>query len=167
MPTNQVEQLIADEFGVNADYVSELLSRFEEDPSSVDDEWRSLFDELLENGRVVTEPETAEPQGPATRRAQPTSINVSPPVIHATYEWGRQAAAPAPEREPETQEPEPAREATAPTPAAPAQTRATEAETAERIPIRGPALRIAENMEASLAVPTATSQRQVPLKLLD
>jgi pyruvate/2-oxoglutarate dehydrogenase complex dihydrolipoamide acyltransferase (E2) component len=38
---------------------------------------------------------------------------------------------------------------------------------AERIPIRGPALRIAENMEASLAVPTATSQQQVPLKLLD
>ena len=32
----------------------------------------------------------------------------------------------------------------------------------ERLPIRGAALRIAENMEASLAVPTATSQRQIP-----
>src|SRR5207302_4074254 len=34
-------------------------------------------------------------------------------------------------------------------------------------PIRGAALKIVENMEASLAVPTATSQRRIPVKLLD
>ncbi|HEX4949516.1 MAG TPA: 2-oxo acid dehydrogenase subunit E2, partial [Blastocatellia bacterium] len=33
--------------------------------------------------------------------------------------------------------------------------------------IRGPALKIVENMDASLSVPTATSQRQVQLKVLD
>ena len=38
---------------------------------------------------------------------------------------------------------------------------------AERAPLRGAALRVAENMEASLSVPTATSQRLVPIKLLD
>ncbi|HEU4390488.1 MAG TPA: 2-oxo acid dehydrogenase subunit E2, partial [Blastocatellia bacterium] len=37
----------------------------------------------------------------------------------------------------------------------------------ERTPLRGPAMRLAENMDASLAVPTATSLRQVPIKLLD
>jgi multifunctional 2-oxoglutarate metabolism enzyme len=37
----------------------------------------------------------------------------------------------------------------------------------ERQPIRGVAARIAENMERSLEVPTATSQRQIPIKLLD
>ncbi|HEX7720777.1 MAG TPA: multifunctional oxoglutarate decarboxylase/oxoglutarate dehydrogenase thiamine pyrophosphate-binding subunit/dihydrolipoyllysine-residue succinyltransferase subunit [Pyrinomonadaceae bacterium] len=37
----------------------------------------------------------------------------------------------------------------------------------EAIPIRGAALKIVENMEASLAVPTATSQRRIPVKLLD
>jgi multifunctional 2-oxoglutarate metabolism enzyme len=37
----------------------------------------------------------------------------------------------------------------------------------EIVPIRGSALKIVENMEASLAVPTATSQRRVPVKLLD
>ncbi len=37
----------------------------------------------------------------------------------------------------------------------------------ERLPIRGAALRTAENMEASLGVPTATSQRQIPIKLAD
>jgi 2-oxoglutarate dehydrogenase E1 component len=34
-------------------------------------------------------------------------------------------------------------------------------------PIRGGALKIVENMEASLSVPTATSQRRVPVKVLD
>ena len=37
----------------------------------------------------------------------------------------------------------------------------------EVIPIRGAALKIVENMDASLSVPTATSQRRIPVKLLD
>jgi multifunctional 2-oxoglutarate metabolism enzyme len=37
----------------------------------------------------------------------------------------------------------------------------------EATPIRGAALKIVENMEASIAVPTATSQRRIPVKLLD
>jgi multifunctional 2-oxoglutarate metabolism enzyme len=49
-----------------------------------------------------------------------------------------------------------------PEPAAPVQQPGTEA-----LPIRGAALKIVENMEASLAVPTATSQRRIPVKLLE
>ncbi len=60
------------------------------------------------------------------------------------------APAPAPARAPE---PKPA---PAPPPA-----------DAEAIPIRGPALKIVENMESSLHVPTATSERRIPVKLLD
>jgi 2-oxoglutarate dehydrogenase E1 component len=59
--------------------------------------------------------------------------------------------------------------ATPPAPAkakTPATTTAPEA-SVERIPIRGAALKIVENMQASLAVPTATSQRRIPVKLLD
>src|SRR5262249_58522468 len=37
----------------------------------------------------------------------------------------------------------------------------------EAIPLRGPALKIVENMERSLSVPTATSERRIPVKLLD
>ncbi|MBK9313757.1 MAG: multifunctional oxoglutarate decarboxylase/oxoglutarate dehydrogenase thiamine pyrophosphate-binding subunit/dihydrolipoyllysine-residue succinyltransferase subunit [Acidobacteria bacterium] len=37
----------------------------------------------------------------------------------------------------------------------------------EKVQIRGPALKIVENMETSLGVPTATSIRQVQIKLLD
>src|SRR5258708_35631073 len=83
MSKARADQLIADEFGVNADYVSELLSQFERDPSSVDEEWRSVFDELLSNGRVVTEAPSLAPVEP-----EPAQGGESAGVIHATYEWG-------------------------------------------------------------------------------
>ena len=59
------------------------------------------------------------------------------------------APAPAPARAPDPK----------PAPAPPAD--------AEALPIRGPALKIVENMERSLSVPTATSERRIPVKLLD
>ena len=62
----------------------------------------------------------------------------------------------------------------APTPAAPTpvpapspRPAAEPAAAGERQPIRGAALQIAQNMKASLEVPTATSQRQVAIKLLE
>ena len=57
--------------------------------------------------------------------------------------------------------------ATAPEPKpAPAKTPAP-APDGDVLPLRGPAARIVENMEASLSVPTATSERRIPVKLLD
>jgi len=147
----KIDQLIADEFGVNADYVSELLAQFERDRSSVDDEWRSFFDELLGTGEAAAEVRSSGPaaQTPAIKGAGPGPINTAPGAIHATYQWGNEA--------------KPSEQAAPPAPAPPihasAAPVATEGEPVERIPIRGPALRIAENMEASLSVPTATSQR--------
>src|SRR5216683_2873947 len=35
------------------------------------------------------------------------------------------------------------------------------------VPLRGPALRIAENMTASLSIPVASSQRAMPVKVID
>ena len=63
----------------------------------------------------------------------------------------------------------PAPAAPAPRPVVPAPAPSTPAPPieGERLPIRGAAARIAENMERSLEVPTATTQRQVPIKLLD
>jgi 2-oxoglutarate dehydrogenase E1 component len=65
----------------------------------------------------------------------------------------------APARAPE---PKPAAAATP----APAPTPAPEPD-AEVVPLRGPAAKIVENMETSLSVPTATSERRIPVKLLD
>src|SRR5947207_15205570 len=96
----EIDRLIADEFGVNADYVSELLKQFERDRSSVDEEWRSFFDELLSNGRLGTDVVTVAASDGTTpaKRIQSISTAVAPGGIQATYEWGRGAATPA--REP-------------------------------------------------------------------
>jgi multifunctional 2-oxoglutarate metabolism enzyme len=167
------DQLIADEFGVNADYVSDLLSQFERDPSSVDEEWRSFFDELLTNGRVYAQdqPDLSPVQPALSGGAETAPIRVSPGLIHATYDWGREGDGETGRRGDAARmpKPEPVREGAAPALETERQVPAfvAEPETIERIPIRGPGLRIAENMDASLAVPTATSQRQVPIKLLD
>ena len=37
----------------------------------------------------------------------------------------------------------------------------------ELVPLRGPALKIAENMTASLTIPVASSQRAMPVKVID
>src|SRR5205807_4737307 len=50
---------------------------------------------------------------------------------------------------------------------APAPETKLSAATVQAEPIRGAALKIVDNMEASLSVPTATSQRRIPVKLLD
>ena len=48
-PEAELDELIAEEFGVNADYVSELLLQYANNPQSVDEEWRGYFAELLSN----------------------------------------------------------------------------------------------------------------------
>jgi multifunctional 2-oxoglutarate metabolism enzyme len=73
---------------------------------------------------------------------------------------GATAAAVAPARAPEAKT-TPAVAAAAPTP-----TPAPEPDV-EAITLRGPAAKIVENMETSLSVPTATSERRIPVKLLD
>ena len=70
------------------------------------------------------------------------------------------ATAPAPA-------PVPAAPAPAPAPAPAAAPAPAPQTQGEAIPIRGPALKIVENMESSLSVPTATSERRIPVKLLD
>jgi 2-oxoglutarate decarboxylase len=58
-------------------------------------------------------------------------------------------------------------QATAPAAAAPAPTQVAEAGDEQATVLRGAASRIVANMEASLSVPTATSVRTVPARLLE
>lgn len=83
-------------------------------------------------------------------------------VVKAEAQVATAVAAPAPV----TVTPPPAAAPAAPQPAtAPGTT--TPATAGERLQIRGPALKIVENMESSLTVPTATSIREIQIKLLD
>ncbi|MDT4898349.1 MAG: multifunctional 2-oxoglutarate metabolism enzyme [Acidobacteriota bacterium] len=141
-----VSQFIADNFGANATYVEGLLSRFRNDPALVDESWRAYFSELLGGGGGAAAVQTQEngraaisqSGGDGAAATSATTATASAP-----------ATAPAPSRS--TAQPLPA-----PT------------ESAENAtPIRGAALKIVENMEASLTVPTATSNRRIPVKVLD
>ncbi|HXT61400.1 MAG TPA: multifunctional oxoglutarate decarboxylase/oxoglutarate dehydrogenase thiamine pyrophosphate-binding subunit/dihydrolipoyllysine-residue succinyltransferase subunit [Pyrinomonadaceae bacterium] len=132
-------EVIAENFGANATYVETLLARFRSDPALVDESWRAYFEELLGNG---------QPAAPASPAATQTTATASAP---ASGDGNKSATAATPQK---------AKSPPALTPAAP------QAQ-AEAVPIRGAALKIVENMEASLGVPTATSQRRIPVKLLE
>ena len=137
-----------DGFGVNAWLVDELYEQYREDPSSLSPSWQEFFEDYRRgepasagngqgNGRASAV-EDAPVEAPP--REEPKAKTSPPP---APAEAPARAAAPPPVQE--------AEQAPAPT--------------AEKL--RGVAARIAENMEASLGVPTATSFRQVPAKLLE
>jgi multifunctional 2-oxoglutarate metabolism enzyme len=135
---SDLSELIAEEFGANATYVQGLLERFRSNPDLVDDSWRAYFTELLGDGAGIQ-----QTSGNGLRSA----------TVSSSVET---AAAPAPSRPPEVSKPQ---AKVVSTPAI--------SEDAEVSAIRGPALKIVENMETSLSVPTATSERRIPVKLLD
>src|SRR5207302_10077249 len=138
---NDLSEVIAESFGANATYVEALLARFRSDPSLVDESWRSYFRELLGETAVLE----AQPKG------RPVTLPQADGSGAAASGDGRQAATAA-------------RAAAKPAPAPEAKPSAA---TVQAEPIRGAALKIVENMEASLSLPTATSQRRIPVKLPD
>jgi 2-oxoglutarate dehydrogenase E1 component len=147
-----LSQFIAENFGANATYVEGLLSRFRNDPALVDESWRAYFNELLDGGSGATN--QAQENGRAGL-SQPGGDGAAASPANATTAT---ASAPAAA----TLAPAPAR----PAPAATAASTPT-ASAENATPLRGAALKIVENMEASLNVPTATSNRRIPVKVLD
>ena len=103
--------------------------------------------------------------------ADPDSVSESWREFFADY---RPAPVPAPQPQAQAPAPAPALSTAAPQPgatvpvaAAPAPTPLVPAGQEEATPLRGAASRIVANMEASLTVPTATSVRTVPARLLE
>jgi 2-oxoglutarate dehydrogenase E1 component len=133
---------------VNAGYVAELYEQYQRDPSSVDAEWRTLFD----SGAAGFAP--AAPSAPVTegngQPAGPQAVQAEAPMPAAAEE----RAAPAPEAEVRAAQAERAEPSA---PSAPA----------GGTPIKGPAARLAQNMIASLRVPTATSFREIEVSTLE
>ncbi|HWM99133.1 MAG TPA: 2-oxo acid dehydrogenase subunit E2, partial [Streptosporangiaceae bacterium] len=124
--------------------VEELYQRYLADPGSVDRAWWSFFADYqptLPNGTGLQPVLSLQPAPPAPV-PPPAAAPPAPPV--------QQAAPVAPAR------PAP------PSPVAPP----PPVEGAEVSRLRGAAARTVSNMTASLAVPTATSVRAVPAKLL-
>jgi 2-oxoglutarate dehydrogenase E1 component len=143
-PDLDIVQELVTEFGENASYVADILARYRMNPASVDEEWRAFFRERL------GEAEPSPPARPPERPAPSPAPAAAPPAPQSAQP---RAPAPAPGPRPLT--------------LSAAGREATAAAESHPEPLRGAALRVAENMEASLAVPTATSQRQIPIKLLE
>ncbi len=142
-------------FGPNTWLVEEMYEQYRADPASVSDSWREFFADYVSavpavagNGASTAAPAAASPAAAAPAPAAPAPAPAAP---------GPAPAAPAPV-------PAPAAAPAAPAAAAPAGP--ADAEVPGE-PIRGAGAAIVANMERSLAVPTATSFRDVPARLLE
>ncbi|MGW5922834.1 multifunctional oxoglutarate decarboxylase/oxoglutarate dehydrogenase thiamine pyrophosphate-binding subunit/dihydrolipoyllysine-residue succinyltransferase subunit [Nocardia fluminea] len=161
------------QFGQNQWLVDEMYQKFKQDPSSVDASWHEFLadytPEATESGNsqgqasvassapsAAAAPKAAPAQAPAPKAAVATAPPKPAPAPAA-------APAPAPAaktvRAPQTT---PAPVSNAPATTAP---KAAAAGPENKV-LRGPAAAIAKNMSASLTIPTATSVRAIPAKLM-
>jgi 2-oxoglutarate dehydrogenase E1 component len=151
--------------GINSWLEDELYYQYQFDKKSVDERWSELFQHSGQNGGTIAEPEA--------QLASSTSTGVA---VAPTPEPAAPVATPSPapvqDAAPAVSVPSGTNGApsTAMTPAAkvPAKQETVPAGPGEQlIPLRGAAARIVENMVASLAIPVATSQRQIPVRVIE
>ncbi|MEE1927616.1 multifunctional oxoglutarate decarboxylase/oxoglutarate dehydrogenase thiamine pyrophosphate-binding subunit/dihydrolipoyllysine-residue succinyltransferase subunit [Streptomyces sp. TRM 70351] len=181
-------------FGANEWLVDEIYQQYLQDPESVDRAWWDFFADY-KPGKTTDEgsqaPEGAPAPAPAkaapAASGQPDAPQQPRAAAAPRPEPARakpQQAAPQPAPEPRAGQARPAEQdkpaqQAAPKPQARPATQATpkeqppsepaadEQETGpEYVPLRGPGAAVARNMNASLELPTATSVRAVPVKLL-
>ena len=154
-------------FGPNAWLVDDMYEQYRLDPSSVSESWRDFFADYVpaNTAGAVPEPHGAgDGDGQAAPPAPATSADGADSSVSAGVSRPeRSNGPPVPVAEPAGGEPGAATATAQPSPAA--ETPAARAEPVQAL--RGAAARIAANMEASLAVPTATSVRTVPARLLE
>nr|WP_073187073.1 multifunctional oxoglutarate decarboxylase/oxoglutarate dehydrogenase thiamine pyrophosphate-binding subunit/dihydrolipoyllysine-residue succinyltransferase subunit [Tessaracoccus bendigoensis] len=172
-----------DAFGANSWLIDEMREAYAADPQSVDETWRAYF--AAEKTTPESSPVEATPAKATTRLAEPQPAKPSQPEAERPAEppaqqpaeqpATRPAASAAPKAKPKV---EPVRRGTG-APAnpgsgaglsanAPNPSHRPEPTTAEprHVALRGAPMRTAKNMDASLSVPTATSVRAVPMKLV-
>ncbi len=135
------------DFGANQWLVEELFQAYQADPDSVDVAWHDFFvdyrpEPAQTNGAGSPAPGSNGSNGSSAPPAQaPPATDPAPPV------------AVTPVEQPATRSPLD-------------KTPAASAGEASSTPLRGAAARVVTNMESSLSMPTATSVRAVPAKLL-
>ncbi len=136
-------------YGANAAFIEELYERYRESPDSVSASWQEFFQDYEPRFEEEFEEEAAEQNAAAAPRAAvPASAAIAIPAPQPASTATRQPPAPAPAAAPTPR----------PTPVPPNQT---------AVPLRGAAGKIAQNMELSLTMPTATSIRNIPVKVLE
>ncbi len=176
-----------DAFGANSWLIDEMREAYQADPSSVEPEWRELFESegatsAASPARPEPEPAPKAPVPPPTAKpaAKPETKPAAKPAAKdqpATKDQ-RSAQQPAAKPAPPRAKVEGRRKGTE-SPAVPGsgstlsanapnpslRPEPTGAEPKYTV-LRGAPMRTAKNMESSLTVPTATSVRSVPMKLV-
>ncbi|MFG2192884.1 multifunctional oxoglutarate decarboxylase/oxoglutarate dehydrogenase thiamine pyrophosphate-binding subunit/dihydrolipoyllysine-residue succinyltransferase subunit [Streptomyces sp. NPDC048639] len=169
----------AEAFGPNEWLVDEIYQQYLQDPNSVDRAWWDFFADYKpghDTGSAVASPPQASAgtEAPAGEQAAPAPKAAAEPAAPSAPAGANGAAAqaapaapaPAPAKPSGPKHAAPAKTEAAPAkPAAKAAAPAAPADT-EFVTLRGPSAAVAKNMNASLELPTATSVRAVPVKLL-
>ncbi|MFB6280288.1 MAG: multifunctional oxoglutarate decarboxylase/oxoglutarate dehydrogenase thiamine pyrophosphate-binding subunit/dihydrolipoyllysine-residue succinyltransferase subunit [Salinibacter sp.] len=143
--------------GFNTGYIEELYKQYQQDPDSVSESWREFFADYDPDASFVP---ATQPSGEAQTTGDGEAT--TPPPEQPT-EPTTEAREPPSESSPTPSEPEdgvvePLRPASAPS---------VDEDRAEVTAMTGPSAKVVENMEDSLGIPTATSARTIPVKLLD
>jgi 2-oxoglutarate dehydrogenase E1 component len=174
-------------FGANEWLVDEMYERYQQDPNSVDKAWWAFFkdynpaDKPQTNGGRAGAPSAPAPAAkPAPAKPAPAKPAPAKPAP-ATSGAGAGTKAQAPRQSTPSPTPKtapsasstsradsaPAAPAKPPVPKEPEQPKQGEASDEPELKVlRGAPARTAQNMDVSLSVPTATSVRSVPVKLL-
>ncbi|MEU6217058.1 multifunctional oxoglutarate decarboxylase/oxoglutarate dehydrogenase thiamine pyrophosphate-binding subunit/dihydrolipoyllysine-residue succinyltransferase subunit [Streptomyces sp. NPDC047022] len=165
-------------FGANEWLVDEIYQQYLQDPNSVDRAWWDFFADYKPGAPASpAAPVSPAPAGTAaagaaetTAAVQAAPASVAPavpapaPMSAAPTSQAAPAAAPAkPAAAPAAAPAKPAAAPVAPKKVEPV---AEAPQGPELVTLRGPAAAVAKNMSASLELPTATSVRAVPVKLL-
>ncbi len=179
----------ASQFGANQWLVDDMYQRYQEDPSSVDASWHEFLADYspesapaspdaapaaARNGSshgdgarsaprpAASAPAAAPPQAAPAPKAAPRQEAPAPKPAAAPEAPAKSAPGPASRKKTAAAPPDPTTTAKDGTPPAASDAKAEPVSTT----LRGAAAAVAKNMSASLVVPTATSVRAVPAKLL-
>lgn len=175
------EEHTAAEFGANEWLVDEMYEKYVADPSSVDRTWWPVLEQYHQSKTQGGQPATTEAAAAPASPAEPVS---AAPAAEAPAAQAPAAPASAPAAEPAPitapapvlgQAPAARTTSQAPRPepvpadvpvTSPQPVVADEERHDEVVPLKGMPKALAANMDASLTVPTATSVRTVPAKLM-
>ncbi len=167
-------------FGANEWLVDEIYQQYLQDPNSVDRAWWDFFADYKpgaaaaqpaagaaapESGSAPQAAPAPQAQAPAPAQPKAAPQQAAPAKPAAQPAAAAPAAPAAPAAKPAAAPAKPAAKPQAKA-AAPAKDADSAPEGPELVTLRGPAAAVAKNMNASLELPTATSVRAVPVKLL-
>jgi 2-oxoglutarate decarboxylase len=172
----------SNDLGANEWLVEEMRESYQADPSSVSEEWAAYFGangasadsssgdgsassaRAAEKSQSASAPAQESRKTPQSAEKQPSAKQEQPPAQKGEAKSTPPSVA---RPRPDTAAAEPAKGTS--TPVAKDATKAAPAEAGDEpsyTVLRGAPARTATNMESSLTVPTATSVRSVPVKLL-